>query len=188
YHRHTVAAVQVGGTDAEFPATTVAFRDHLQAFGPDDFANAKDLALRQMDTLSANELFSIVRLARWDPEILLSFLKRVAQLLPTLQASVREAFLAGFRQSWEQHYPLNDKIKFAFLLGSLCVQVAAYQPALRFFVLSVQHEGESPESVFNAALCLARLGAYDESRAWLARAEALGVSEAETDLVRAELD
>ena len=187
YHRINVAAWQ-SGPSPELTTTRTVFQREIANFGPDDFANLKDLSLSKGDAITAQELFSFLRLSNWDPEMILSFYTRLVRLLPTQSPSVRKAYIQGFRDSLDLHYPLDESIRYQFLLGGLCAQVAEFQDALRFYVGSMQMEGEAPDTVFNGALCLARLGASDESRAWLARAEALGVSIEETDLVRAELD
>jgi tetratricopeptide (TPR) repeat protein len=188
YSRLNVLAFQLGGEGGNPDACSRVFAEAIADFGPDDFANLKDEMLGQKETISAPSLFSFLRLSNWDPEMVLSFYTRLARLLPAQNPSVRKAFLDGFRQSSHLNYSLNPAIRFDFLLGGLCASLEEYPTALQFYVNSVREEGESADAVYNAALCLARLGATDDCKKWLRRAEALGVSREEVELVLAECD
>lgn len=192
YHRLNVAAFQFRA-DAKtsiadaFPATDRAYAAHIADFGPDDFANLKDEMLAQKNDLAAQSLFSFLRLSNWDSEMVMSFFTRIAQLLPSQNPSVIKAYISGLRQSWDLYYALEKKVRFGFLLGGLCAAVGEFGEALRFYVASLQEEGESADTVFNAALCLARLGASEECKTWLTRAEALGIAREDIELVLAEI-
>ncbi|HHG85609.1 MAG TPA: hypothetical protein ENJ82_12750 [Bacteroidetes bacterium] len=188
YHRLNVLALQLGQNLPESSRTQLAFQEQIIAFGPDDYTNLKDSIFADLDQQSSQGLYAFLRLSHWDPEILMSVYTRLARVLPTCSEAVRTAFVAGFRESWQLHYALDQKVRYGFLLGSLCASIAAFSDALHFFIASLKAEGEKGDTVFNAALCLARLGANDESRTWLHKAESLGVDPEECDLVRAELD
>lgn len=188
YHRLNVLGLQLGDDLPASPRAKAAFQAHVLDFGPDDFANVKDSLFADMDAQSPQSLFSFLRLSNWDPEIVMSLYTRLARALPTCTPSVRKAFVAGLQKSWRLHYALDQKIRFGFLLGSLCASLAEFAPALRFFIASMTEEGEQPDTVYNVALCLARLEAYTESETWLKRAESLGVATEDCDLVRAEFD
>lgn len=187
YHRLNVAAFQFKGESNVFPATDRAYAAHIADFGPDDFANLKDESLARKDDIPAQALFSFLRMSNWDPEMVMSFFTRMARLLPSQNESVIKAYIAGLKQSWSLHYPLDQKVRFGFLLGGLCAAVGEFGDALRFYVASLQEEGEAADTVFNAALCLARLGASEECKTWLARAEALGVAREDIEMVLAEI-
>jgi hypothetical protein len=187
YHRLNIAAFQMGGDSNTYPDTSRAYSANVADFGPDDFANLKDESLARKEEISAQSLFSFLRLSNWDPEMVLSFYTRLARLLPSQNLSVIQAYVAGLRQSWKLHYALDAKVRFGFLLGGLCAALGEFRDALRFYVASMQEEGESADTVFNAALCLARLGATDECKTWLARAEALGVAREDIEMVLAEI-
>lgn len=143
--------------EAALPETRYAAHEALEVQGPDDFFSLKKGVETAYDLLAAEPLLALLRLSGCDANLLLRMLPRWLALLPETDEATRQELCRVARRAWEMYLPLGETEDLAFAIGLLFANMDRYAEALDFFERSAALSGPAVETLFNVALCRARL-------------------------------
>jgi hypothetical protein len=142
----------------EFTITQKAYQQSLTAFGPDDLFAMMSWLNSYLEEISLSQALPLLRLARWDPVMLVRLfpvLARQARNANAERADLRDAVL----NTWENHYPLNhDDNVLAFYCGVILLELRFFSEAYSMFRKSQQLFGPSATTSYNLGLCCLGLG------------------------------
>jgi tetratricopeptide (TPR) repeat protein len=142
----------------EFTTTQKAYQQSLTAFGPDDLFTMMSWLNSYLEEISLSQALPLLRLARWDPVMLVRLfpvLARQARNANAERADLRDAVL----NTWENHYPLNhDDNVLAFYCGVILLELRFFSEAYSMFRKSQQLFGPSATTSYNLGLCCLGLG------------------------------
>jgi tetratricopeptide (TPR) repeat protein len=147
--------------------TRRAYRDHVQAFGPDDFFSITRRARAAIPQMSAGDILAHLRLGRYDSHLFGRCLPRLIELAgdfdPPTGAAIREAADAA----WAQYFPLGEELDLASGIAALLYAMDDHVGALAYFERSAAIYGRDTGTLYNMACCLHLLGRDAEAAAAL---------------------
>ncbi|MGQ4646026.1 SAM-dependent methyltransferase [Lyngbya aestuarii] len=142
-----------GQHSQSFRQTKRAYQKHIVEFGPDDFFAIKKGAEKNYEDLSLQQIVGLLRLSRWDANILIGCYEVLLELLPKATSWERASFYEVIQKIWQQYYPLQEEHDLAFYIGSLLARMGYQGKAIPFFERSIQVYGADECVYFNLALC-----------------------------------
>ncbi|MGC2697789.1 MAG: SAM-dependent methyltransferase [Candidatus Angelobacter sp.] len=165
-----ICAFLTPGTGNGFPATKAAYRDKLNAFGPDDLFALMNWLNSHLEEVSVVQALALLRLTRWDPTALLRLFPVIAPQLRSVTAErtdLRNAILS----TWANRYPISpaDKV-LAFNCGVILLELRFFAEALPLFQASEQQFGRSAPTSYNLGLCALGLGRSEQALAFMVEA------------------
>ena len=107
----------------EFTNMREAYHRYVQDFGPDDFYAIKKGMEPQYPQLSLPQLRSLLRLSRWDSNILMGCHERLLQLLSFANKRDQDEFKKILQLVEDQHFFINEKNSPDYALGRLYSQL-----------------------------------------------------------------
>jgi tetratricopeptide (TPR) repeat protein len=150
----SICAFLQHGPEQQFPATSKAYRNAQENFGPDDLFALLAWLNAHMEETSVAQILSVSRLSRWDPVALVRLFPVLARQFGTVigeRYDLRNAVL----RTWVNFYPVHpDDNVLPFYCGAILLQLRFYEEALPMFKASQQLFGPSAATSYNLGLCL----------------------------------
>lgn len=109
------------------------------------------------ESLSFAGLLSLLRLSRWDPQVLQSSLPFLWARLEQATDAGRAELQRAVQRTWASYYHIGEPRDLAFDCGLLLYALDAYPEALGFFERSRALYGADPRTLWNLGLCHVRL-------------------------------
>jgi tetratricopeptide (TPR) repeat protein len=146
------------GEPAGHPDTTLAYRQAVSRFGPDEFFSIKRTFDDPERIPNVDMFLALLRLSGFDAKILLGGMAKLFALLPECSESVRRDFAAACRTAWETFYPIGEPLDFDYQIGAVLAELGAYGDAMECFRASFDRFPENATTAFNIGLCAYFLG------------------------------
>jgi len=144
----------------EFSGTRQTYAETIEAFGPDDFATLKKGIAASYDALSFDQILAFLRLSCWDYkrfwECIPAFKKHLIEMSDAQKEDLREVIL----KVWDSYLPIGEENDLAFEMGTLLLEIDAYDAAIDFFKHSIALYGQAPGTAYNLGVCYYRLGEH----------------------------
>jgi tetratricopeptide (TPR) repeat protein len=141
------------GPADDFPATRNAYKQAVDAFGPDDLFAIMSWLNAHVEEVSVLQALAVLRLTRWDPTALMRLFPTIARQLRSAgpeRNDLRDAVL----RSWDNHYPLSrDENVLAFYCAVILLELGFFSEAYAMFRKSQQLFGTSAATSYNLGLC-----------------------------------
>ena len=134
-----------------FSDTVLAFQTFADDFGPYDFYTHASAVRDQSGTLSLDGIFSLLRLSRFDPNVLMDNAQRVIDQVPQASEHVRRELGILLERTYAQYIPLGRDLPFE--LGRIYLVLGRPREAIRFNDLSLKLFGDHAVTWCNQALC-----------------------------------
>jgi hypothetical protein len=152
--RHTslnVSTCAAGmGADA-LTETSAAYHGAIEALSPDDFF-AVVLSPSEPET-DLERFLAVLRLSRWDAEVLLRHLPGVGGWLSGAPPLLKDEVAWSVRQVWDAYYPIGESLDVAFYLSMVFYEIGYYAEAIAYLERSLDLYGPAGETFYNIALC-----------------------------------
>jgi tetratricopeptide (TPR) repeat protein len=178
YHAFTHACVEAGGValvpnshssinvvgllmlaDADrHRETQIAYRRHVQEFGPDSFYSITKHARQTIPQMSAEDILAYLRLSRHDSHQFGRYLPRLMELAPEFDAATRQDVAAAIEFVWEMYFPLGEDLDLANRIAGLLYAMDDHAGALTYFERSMAIYGPDTGTLYNIAACYGLLG------------------------------
>ena len=179
--RSLVVAAFVRGEVADRERFAAAVQDELLDTGPDNFFALRSL-LSGDGAASVETMLAGLRLARFDPTLLIELLPRLLEVLPAMPTRMRGEVGRVLDRVWDHWFPIGEPVDLALCVGLCFSAMERFPRAVDFFEMSVKEHPDSAPAAF--AMAVARRGTGDLGAAleWVRRALELepGFSEART--------
>lgn len=194
YARINVCAFVLGALPGDHVETALAFEQAVERLGPDDFYSMKKALEPRLGELTLEQLLAYVRLSDADADVLL-------RCLPWLSATAGLATASDVQRrelgrlvtaAWAGYYSLHagadaGERDVAFELGGLLCDARQWAAALPLFESSLAQHGADRATLFNLALCRARLGRNLEALPLVAQLLSADPSFADAQALRREI-
>ena len=158
------AAADAPTGDAGWPATRLAFREHVDGFGPIDYFAVQQAVLRLADRLTMAELLAVLRMSGFDAAVL----HRLGEHLVTAAGGARDKEKRELHRTlarcWENYFPLGETADLPFVIGRIHGATGDHREALRFYGYSLDLFGEDRATFHNIGLMRHALGDLDGAR------------------------
>ena len=145
------------GANGGFPATTAAYAESRDAFGPDDLFTLMSWLNAHLDKMSPSEILATLRLTRWDPIAFWRLFPALARQIggaATLRNDLRDAVM----RVWQNHFPVTAEEKqVPFACGVVLLGLGFAAEAVPLFQASNQSFGPTAATSYNLALCFQAL-------------------------------
>lgn len=134
-----------------FSLTRMAWQRHMGGFNPDDYFTITQWTIKQLGSMSMEEINALIRLGYADIQLI----KKVLPVLTQKINSLRKTDLQGLRQlmhsAWEDYFPLAEEEDIAFDFGMFMYRAGDYASAIFYFTRSVMVYGPDGGTLFNMA-------------------------------------
>lgn len=138
--------------------TKSAYNRVINDFGPDEYFSVKKHIEKNVNELSVTEMFTYLRLSKYDAKLFHQFLPCFYHILETFTTAERHSFLQISAKVWDGFYPIGEDLDLALDIGLMLKELHFFNEALSFFELSEHIYGMTMESLYNKALCFADSG------------------------------
>lgn len=135
----------------QFADTVIAFHSHADDFGPYDFYTHASAVREPGAGLSMDGIFTLLRLSRHDPNVVLDNAQRIIDLVPTANDQVRRELVLLLERTFENYVPIGRDLPFE--LGRIYLMLNRPRDAIRFNEMSLKLFGEHAVTWSNQALC-----------------------------------
>ncbi|NET06956.1 MAG: tetratricopeptide repeat protein [Symploca sp. SIO2B6] len=165
-HRHhslNVCAFLLGYAFQDCMETRLAFAEHIEQLGPDDFFSLKKAIEKHYDTLTLPQILAWLRASGWDANIFLGSFATLMQHLNTASESLKQELYRAIERIWETYYPIGEQKDLAFHLGRLLYKMKCYQEASLYLQYSLMLYGTNANTLYHLGMCHYRLGQLDEA-------------------------
>jgi hypothetical protein len=196
YARINVCAFVLGALPGDHVETALAFEQAIERLGPDDFYSVKKALEPRLGELTLEQLLALVRLSDADVDVLLRCLPWLAAGLATASDAQRHELGRLVTAAFTGYYSLHDGAgdaegdgarDVAFELGGLLCDARQWAAALPLFEASLLQHGADRATLFNLALCRARLGRPIEALPLVAQLIGADPSFADAQALRREI-
>ena len=135
----------------QFADTVIAFHSHADDFGPYDFYTHASAVREPGAGLSMDGIFTLLRLSRHDPNVVLDNAQRIIDLVPTANDQVRRGACPAAGADLPETTPIGRDLPFE--LGRIYLMLNRPRDAIRFNEMSLKLFGEHAVTWSNQALC-----------------------------------
>lgn len=159
-HAHaTIAVVACAFAQRrDWTALRTAYREAVEAFGPDDFYQLKKAAEASFDGLTVAQILAQLRLGRWDPVTFSGCYPRLLATLPEADEAQRITLRKGLVTLWAQYLPWGEDEDVAFQAACLLAGMGFYGDAIPLFEASLHWHGEDEATRANLERCMSMGG------------------------------
>lgn len=148
----------LGAIRERYPETDLAFRNHLDAFEPQDYWSLVKAIEDRLETFSPEYLLKLIRLGNWDPMNFHLFFDAIRKSLPRMERSLQKELEMTMHQVWENFYPVSESESgFLLNLGVLFYELKNYESALLFFQRALVLSEKDPAALKNIAACYIKM-------------------------------
>lgn len=156
-HRHSsliVSAFLLGNPPTDHAETRQAYKEAIEAFGPDDFFTLKKGIQKVCGNFSIEQVLAFLRLSGWDAKTLITFFPTLMKRLENANDDQRHEIYSSIHRVWDTYYPMGESsTDLSFHLGTLLCKMGYYREALGFYHDSLKHYGKAPGTEYNIAYC-----------------------------------
>lgn len=165
---HAHASLHVGayvlGAGNHAAETRLAFFESVESGGPDDdFLLLRTIGEKPEPDL--DETLALLRLSGWDHHVFLRRLEALRGLAETATKRQKMEIRRALLEVWNNYLFLGETNDLAFQIGVALMGFDLHADGLAFMRHSLELYGPDPSTLTNAALCLLRLGRFDEAMA-----------------------
>jgi tetratricopeptide (TPR) repeat protein len=150
--------------DQEFPILKEAFRLHVDEFGPDDHYTLVNIAYKQSEQLTVEEIITVLRAANYDSTVFEKLVVYIKKQMGSVALMERERLRQTFRNVLEMYFNIGV-FDLAFEMGGLLYDLGYFPDAIDFFKNSENMYGKTEDSYFNIAIATYQLKQDDRCRA-----------------------
>jgi tetratricopeptide (TPR) repeat protein len=149
----------------DYPNTRLAYRRHIERFGPDEFFSMKEWVDRNQDSMGLQQILSFWRLGGYDAEFLIQHAKRIASLLPEANDEEKQDMLRGIQLMWSSYYAMEQCYDLALNAGWILFEMGLYEHSKPFLELSAaEAQDEVLSTVYYClAICCFELELADDA-------------------------
>ncbi|NET56060.1 MAG: tetratricopeptide repeat protein [Symploca sp. SIO2E6] len=172
-HRHNslnICAFLLGSPFKGCVETRLAFTEHIEQLGPDDFFSLKKAIENHYDTLTLPQILAWLRASGWDANIFLGSFPTLIQHLNTASESFQQELYQAIEGIWETYYPIGEQKDLAFHLARLLYKMRYYREASLYLQYSLMLYGANAITLYNLGKCYYRLGQLEQAIEQLDRA------------------
>ena len=139
--------------------TMAAFHAAVSSGGPDDFFGLKKAFAAIYADLSLSQLLNLIRLSRWDAEVLRRCLPAIRQHIQTVAPVWFGDIQEVLDRVWAHFLPIGEPFDLALQLGLTCASMGHFAAALDYFAASAAAYGQNSARDAHIARCQAALAA-----------------------------
>jgi len=145
-----------------YSETRLAYKRYVDDFGPDDLNSLKKLAYKHIPKMNISELIGLSRWFSYDSTIFIHILPRLKFLVSNVTYNERTRVFQTLNEVWKMHFSINELHDIAFEIGGILYQLAYFDEAIEYFQHSEDKFGNSPDVLYNKALCYYQLRKDDD--------------------------
>lgn len=153
--REAMLDVSVFLVDARTPTlneTRLAFREHIDAFGPIDFFHLKERLQEELPKPSLRLALDLLRLSGWDPDVFYAISDSIATHAESASTTVRRELMAALERTWASYYHIGASKDVPFEIARIYYRLEHYTDSLRYYDLSLELFGEHKMTLHNMGL------------------------------------
>ncbi len=135
----------------QFADTILAYGTHADDFGPYDFYTHASAVRESSSNLSMDGLFTLLRLSRFDPNVILDNAQRIIDLVPSTGDQTRRELVVMLERVFDNFVPIGRDLPFE--LARIYLMLNRPRDGIRFNELSLKLFGEHAVTWSNQALC-----------------------------------
>ncbi|HYQ84281.1 MAG TPA: hypothetical protein VEP28_09810, partial [Rubrobacter sp.] len=152
-----ICAFALGRPAEKLTEVRRVFDEVVETQGPDDFLLIKQAMQGIHETLSAAQGLAFLRFSGWDANIFWGISSRLLALIPEMDEETRHDLGQAVHRVWDLYLPIGEQRDLAFQIALILAAIDRVSEALGFFTESLCLHGEHPTTLYNIALCHARL-------------------------------
>lgn len=135
----------------QFADTLISYATHADDFGPYDFYTHASAVRDSSSNLSMDGLFTLLRLSRFDPNVVLDNAQRILDLVPNTGDQTRRELVIMLERVYDNFVPIGRDLPFE--LARIYLMLNRPRDGIRFNELSLKLFGEHAVTWSNQALC-----------------------------------
>lgn len=154
-HALNVSALLFGAGAAGWPEATLAYRQAVDRFGPDDLLTLREGVEPLYERMGLDEILAFLRLSAWDHRRFLGALPALRRHASTLSDRQRRDLLEVAQAVWADFLPIGEERDLALEAGELLVEAGLEGEALPLLAASaaLHGRGDALARAHHAALC-----------------------------------
>lgn len=141
----------------EYRETAASFENFINGFGPDEFNGIKRHTYGHGSTLNLKEILALIHLSCYDSTYTIRFLPQIQEMATHITMVERAKLLETLGRVWEMYFSIEEPYDLAYEIGGLHYELGAYQKALDYYAYSNLTFGDTPDVLYNQALCYYQL-------------------------------
>jgi hypothetical protein len=127
------SAFILGGTQARYPETKYAFKNHFNHFDPENLLNLTN-AVDQNKPKNIETALLLSKLGYWDPYIFKTFFETIREDGKSLNFETKETLIKSIGTIWSNFFPVNqEEAAFILNLGVIFADLKMYPEAIQYF-------------------------------------------------------
>ncbi|MCE2746041.1 MAG: SAM-dependent methyltransferase [Burkholderiales bacterium] len=153
------------GKAEHFSATLDAAKSHLSEFSPYDAHEMNDLLKLGVHEPSYRQIFSWLRLSRFDPDVALECIHPLLEAIHRSDEGLNKQMLCdSYLEAYALYFPGTSDTTFDYATAQLLLAIGMNHHALALLESSIAEFGRKPERLYVYALALLRLKQNDKAK------------------------
>jgi tetratricopeptide (TPR) repeat protein len=171
--RLVISAFFAGDESSEFLETRAAFSTAIEQFSPYHFYALVERSREGKVKPHIEFILALLRLSRWDPQIVLWFAQPLREQLTRASASMKQELSHALGLVWENQFAIGEKEDLPFEIGTIYQKMGQPAEALTFYERSRQLSGAHHATEFNSGICFYQMEEVEKAVRHIERALAL---------------
>lgn len=165
------ASVLGQDSDCNFEETALAFRTHIDDFGPADYFELVTFSDQEWAQPNLEKMLMLLKLGRWDPSNFNEFFEKIRKEVKIAPEAIKQQLQRIIFKVWEQFYPVSkEEALFVMNLGVLMFEMKCKEDALFFFQKGLEIDLKKSLILKNIASCYRSMGRADLAKEYMSRA------------------
>lgn len=138
---------------ADYRETAASYENFVNRFGPDDFNGIKRHTYEHGASLNLKEILALIHLSCYDSTFTIKFLPQIQEMATHISMVERAKLLETLGRVWDMYFSIKEPFDLAYEIGGLLYELGTYENALNYYAYSNLEFGDTPDVLYNQALC-----------------------------------
>ncbi|MDF1653527.1 MAG: SAM-dependent methyltransferase [Coxiellaceae bacterium] len=155
------------------PETRREIKQRITGFSPSDFLVVTKSKKKQLSELELEELVSLLRLSRWDPQLFHLYSEQIYALIGKASSNTKHCLIAAMTSIEAHYYYMPASYNTLLEIGRFFQTIKEYSTALDYYAKSEAYFGKQFSLISSKAFCTYHLGSSNDAREMFNEAAAL---------------
>jgi tetratricopeptide (TPR) repeat protein len=157
----------------QFPYLSTAFRESVEAFGPNDFFVLQKSLKEDTEQPPLRAVVALLKLGDWDPDVFFKFRDLILNNAPSCGQKLRNDLCRGIPRVWENYFAMDMEKDIAFEIGRFYYGIRDYENALKYYKISTEEIGPHHVTYHNQGLCYYSKGMLQDALEYFAKSKTM---------------
>lgn len=157
----TLSLFTIGNAHSDFSETTFMFKEIVEEIGPDDFHAIKKAIIPLQKSMTTKELLTFLKYTLWDSRTFLELYNTLLERVSEEENFPVIDLINALYKVWGNYFPIGEEGDLSYCLGTFFAYFGYDHEAIKLFQTSIQFYGESPDLLYEIALCYYNLHDFE---------------------------